>query len=166
MQWCREEEKNRNEETKYCAGKKTDTIMRKISLINQLELQKRKREREKKETTYEQLNLPHFSGLVMFSSTEGIEGTMIQKGNKAAAAGASNRSISRCENSTRAKDNIYQNGPEDLPPGGFLIRIEFLVRPLASSSTSATPALHKILINFDQSSIPCYLSNRQRAISR
>jgi len=114
--------------------------MRKISLINQLELQKRKREREKKETTYEQLNLPHFSGLVMFSSTEGIEGTMIQKGNKAAAAGASNRSISRCENSTRAKDNIYQNGPEDLPPGGFLIRIEFLVRPLASSSTSATLA--------------------------
>ena len=35
---------------------------------------------------------------------------------------------------------VYQKGPEVLPPGGFFTWIEFLLRPLASSSTSATPA--------------------------
>ena len=35
---------------------------------------------------------------------------------------------------------VYQNGPEDLPPGGFFTWIEFFL-PLASSSTSATPKL-------------------------
>lgn len=33
---------------------------------------------------------------------------------------------------------LYQNGPEDLPPGGFLTWMEFFL-PLASSSTSAIP---------------------------
>jgi hypothetical protein len=35
---------------------------------------------------------------------------------------------------------IYQNGPEDFPPGGFFTWIEFFL-PFASSSTSAMPRI-------------------------